>query len=161
MGKSAHHRGYFSPVAPAALAACCRPPSLARPLRLLTAVPLVLMQMLLLVGCAMAAVAAAATVAWSAQTIAHSKIFARLRRAIFSRACGARGVDSGSVSVCPWRACWCVFRTFQGGAYVVRGSSDDKIFLLHESIDLDELVPTVRVSQKVHRQKYFFSDVRM
>ena len=41
------------------------------------------------------------------------------------------------------------------------GSERDKIFLLHQSIDLDELYPTVRVSQIVTRRKYFFLKLRL
>ena len=103
MGMSAHHREHIFSGAPAALAARCRPPSLAQPLRLLTAVPvcssLLLMQMLLLFGSSTAAVAAAATAAAVAHTIARSKIFARLRRAFFSRASGARGATHTASAV--------------------------------------------------------------
>ena len=40
------------------------------------------------------------------------------------------------------------------------GSKRDKFFLLHQSIDLDELYPTVPVSQIVTRRKYFFLKMR-
>ena len=40
------------------------------------------------------------------------------------------------------------------------GSKRDKFFLLHQSIDLDELYPTVPVSQIVTRRKYFISKMR-
>ena len=41
------------------------------------------------------------------------------------------------------------------------GQNVTKNFLLQKSRDLDALIPMVPVAQKVHRQKYFFSDVRM
>ena len=107
IGMPAHHRGYFFSVAPAAPATRFRLPGLAQPLRLLTPVPvslpLVLMQMLLLVGTETEAVMAAAALAALAETVARSKIFARLRRAIF-RAPAARVSDVPRPSGrWPWR----------------------------------------------------------
>ena len=51
------------------------------------------------------------------------------------------------------------FFDFPSGGVVMPGSKCDIFFLLHQSIDLDELYPTVRVSQIVTRRKYFFPDV--
>ena len=52
-------------------------------------------------------------------------------------------------------------RRFPKGDPTRPGQKWSKIFLLHESIDLDELYPTVPVSQIVTRRKYFSHDLRL
>ena len=53
------------------------------------------------------------------------------------------------------------FALFHRGRPSSRGSPGDNFFLLHQSIDLDELYPTVQVSQIVTRRKHFFCEMRM
>ena len=86
----------------------------------------------------------------------RAKIFARLRRAV-GRASGRRC----ALELHSWYRFGVFSVCLQGASTASGGSDDDKKFLLHQSIDLDELYPTVPVSQIVTRRKYFFCELRM
>ena len=92
--------------------------------------------------------ARAAAVAALGRRAKYLKSFARLRR--------AREVPEAF----RWRprARFCV--TVPMGGTWSGGSKRDKKILLHQSIDLDELYPTVPVAQIVRRRKYFLPKMR-
>ena len=154
-GMLGQHLGYRTLTAPharAARAARLRPQGLARPRP--AADIRVPCPLLLLCSCCStdAHPAAAMTAAAGSRRCSSSK---------FSRACGARaslracGVRGRR---CPERACGAPASKkslFPVREYATEGSPGDKKFLLHQSTALDELYPTVPLSQIVTRGKYF------
>ena len=86
-----------------------------------------------------------------------AKIFARLRRAVPLR--GAQAIQGGVTAA--WRREKSGKCLYVAWACTSGSGSKWTIFLLHESIDLDELYPTVPVSQIVTRRKYFWAAVEV
>ena len=131
VGTSAHHRGQHTLAARAAAAARFRRPSLAQPLRLLTAVPV------RPPPCAHADAAphrhqdggggGAGGACGVRQTIRRSQIFARLRRAIFRApaACAAMHEASQEVAMAAAKRVFCVFPV---GRTVAWGVKSGQIF---------------------------------
>ena len=105
---------------------------------------------------AQATAAAATTVAASCRRCSSSK---------FSRACGALtifaacGAREAAHHRCPTCSPKAIFFTFPSAVVRVRGSSGSKNFLLHESIDLNELYPTVPSAPKVYSRLIFGATV--
>ena len=105
VGLRDHARGHQGAPARAAAAAFFWPHGRAKPLRPLTLCVLLVSShrlLLLVVGAATDAVEAAVAAAALGRRAGAAKIFARLRRADFLRACGARGrrVRPPTVAVC-------------------------------------------------------------
>ena len=156
-GMLGQHLGYRTLTAPharAARAGRLRPQGLARPRP--AADIRVPCPLLLLCSCCStdAHPAAAMTAAAGSRRCSSSK---------FSRACGARA----SLRACGVRGRRCPERArgapaskkslFPVREYATEGSPGDNFFLLHQSTALDELYPTVPLSQIVTRGKYFIS----
>ena len=156
-GILAHAQGHRTAAEHAAAAAKIRPRGAPRQLRPLTsraaASVCALWQVLHLDGGG----ARAAAVAALGRRGKPLKIFARLRRAeLLARLRRAREVPE-TFRRRP-RARFCV--TVPMGGTWSGGSKRDKKILLHQSIDLDELYPTVPVAQIVRRRKYFLPKMR-
>ena len=146
MDKVGDDQGYRGPAARAAPVPCLRPHGLVQCLRLLTAVPAARLSLWQSLGASSASRMEVLAAAVAAATTHASKIFARLRRAHFSARLRRAGVMLVGM---PHRKRACDKAILQWARTSSEGSKVDKIFLLHESTDLDELYPMVLVAPRV------------